>query len=126
MVTDEKIEFLTARLDELEELYRPGDFIEVDSARGPGWGCRYYPICGEFTWEGTKTSTEAAEGTVKSILWVAPIYTLLTIGSWMLVAWCFATGYVAEGVSSAVMAIICTLFNVQMVKDLIQYIRETS
>lgn len=60
MVTDEKVEFLIARLDELEELYRPGDFIEVDSARGPGWGCRYCPICGEFTWEGTKTSTEEA------------------------------------------------------------------
>lgn len=55
-----EIEFLKARLREQESRFDVGDFEEVDSARGPGWGKRYCPICGEHGWEGHESVTEDA------------------------------------------------------------------
>ncbi len=60
-----EIEFLKARLDELERWYGVGEFEEVDSARGPGWGVRYCGICGEGGWEGRESVTE--EGAYKHL-----------------------------------------------------------
>ncbi len=59
MTQQRAIEFLTARLAEDERRYDVPDFVEEDSARGPGWGNRgHCPICGGYQFSGTESVTE--------------------------------------------------------------------
>lgn len=53
--------FLLARITEDEEDLDVPDFVEVDSARGPGWGSRGdCPVCDAPQWDGSEAVTEEA------------------------------------------------------------------
>lgn len=54
--------FIQARLDDREaEFDQIGDFLEIESARGPGWGNRGdCPLCGAYAFDGTESVTKDA------------------------------------------------------------------
>jgi len=53
--------FLLDRIAEDEEHLDVPDFVEVDSARGPGWGSRGdCPVCDAPQWDGSEAVTEEA------------------------------------------------------------------
>ncbi|MFE5309716.1 DUF6221 family protein [Isoptericola sp. NPDC056605] len=54
-------DFLTARYNDVERALALPDFIEEDSARGPGWGNRgHCPICNAYQFSGYESVTEDA------------------------------------------------------------------